>query len=117
VAITRNASAVSIWGAAVACIIFSLIAPLVAFLETIPSCVMGGVCIALYGFIAVSGFKMLQKVDLNQNRNLFVASIIFITGVGGMMVTFGAVQIRTVACALILGILTNLILSKEKQGG
>ena len=117
VAITRNASAVSIWGAAVACIIFSLIAPLVAFLETIPSCVMGGVCIALYGFIAVSGFKMLQKVDLNQNRNLFVASIIFITGVGGMMVTFGAVQIRTVACALILGILTNLILSKEKQEG
>ena len=117
VAITRNASTVSIWGAAVACIIFSLIAPLVAFLETIPSCVMGGVCIALYGFIAVSGFKMLQKVDLNQNRNLFVASIIFITGVGGMMVTFGAVQIRTVACALILGILTNLILSKEKQEG
>ncbi len=114
VAITRNASTVSIWGAAVACIIFSLIAPLVAFLETIPACVMGGVCIALYGFIAVSGFKMLQKVDLNQNRNLFVASVIFITGVGGMVVTFGAVQIRTVACALILGILTNLILSKEK---
>ena len=114
VAITRNASTVSIWGAAVACIIFSLIAPLVAFLETIPACVMGGVCIALYGFIAVSGFKMLQKVDLNQNRNLFVASIIFITGVGGMVVTFGAVQIRTVACALILGILTILMLSKEK---
>ena len=114
VAITRNASTVSIWGAAVACIIFSLIAPLVAFLETIPACVMGGVCIALYGFIAVSGFKMLQKVVLNQNRNLFVASIIFITGVGGMVVTFGAVQIRTVACALILGILTNLMLSKEK---
>ncbi len=117
VAITRNASTVSIWGAAVACIIFSLIAPLVAFLETIPACVLGGVCVGLYGFIAVSGFKMLQKVDLNQNRNLFVASIIFITGVGGMMVSFGAVQIRTVACALILGILTNLILSKEKQEG
>ena len=115
VAITRNASTVSIWGAAVACIIFSLIAPLVAFLETIPACVMGGVCIALYGFIAVSGFKMLQKVDLNQNRNLFVASIIFITGVGGMVVTFGAVEIRTVACALILGILANVMLSKEKD--
>ena len=117
VAITRNASTASIWGAAVVCIIFSLIAPLVAFLETIPACVMGGVCIALYGFIAVSGFKMLQQVDLNKNRNLFVASIIFITGVGGMVVTFGAVQIRTVACALILGILTNLILSKEKAEG
>ena len=113
VAITRNASSVSIWGAAIACIIFSLITPLVAFLETIPSCVMGGVCITLYGFIAASGFKMLQPVDLNKNRNLFVASVIFITGVGGMVVSFGQVEIRTVACALILGILTNVMLSKE----
>ena len=115
VAITRNASTVSIWGCSILCIIFSLISPLVAFLETIPSCVMGGVCIALYGFIAVSGFKMFQKVDLNKNRNLFVASVIFITGVGGMVVKFGAVEIRTVACALILGILTNVMLSKEKD--
>ena len=113
VAITRNASTVSIWGCAIICIIFSMISPLVALLETIPSCVMGGVCVALYGFIAVSGFKMFQKVDLNKNKNLFVASVIFITGVGGMVVSFGAVEIRTVACALILGILTNLMLSNE----
>lgn len=110
VAITRNASTVSIWGCAILCILFSLISPLVAFLETIPNCVMGGVCVALYGFIAVSGFKMFQKVDLNINRNLFVASVIFITGVGGMIVKIGAVEIRTVACALILGILTNILL-------
>ena len=115
VAITRNASTVSIWGAAFACILFSLITPLVAFLETIPNCVMGGVCIALYGFIAASGLKMLQPVDLNKNRNLFVASVIFIVGVGGMTVNFGRVEIRTVACALILGILTNVMLSKEKD--
>ena len=115
VAITRNASTVSIWGAACACIIFSLITPLVAFLETIPSCVMGGVCIALYGFISASGLKMFQHVDLNKNRNLFTASVIFIVGVGGMTVSFGAVEIRTVACALILGILTNVMLSKEKD--
>ncbi|MCQ2592175.1 MAG: hypothetical protein MJ188_05270 [Treponema sp.] len=115
VAITRNASTITIWFCACLCIIFSLISPLVALLETIPSCVMGGVCIALYGFIAVSGFKMFQKVDLNKNRNLFVASVIFITGVGGMVVNFGAVEIRTVACALILGILTNVMLSKEKD--
>ena len=115
VAITRNASTVSIWGAAFACILFSLITPLVAFLETIPNCVMGGVCVALYGFIAASGLKMLQPVDLNKNRNLFVASVIFIVGVGGMTVTFGAVEIRTVACALILGILTNVMLSGEKD--
>ena len=115
VAITRNASTLSIWGCAFICIIFSMISPIVSFLETIPSCVMGGVCVALYGFIAVSGFKMFQKVDLNKNRNLFVASVIFITGVGGMVVSFGAVEIRTVACALILGILTNIMLSKEKD--
>ena len=76
---------------------------------------MGGVCVALYGFIAVSGFKMFQTVDLNKNKNLFVASIIFITGVGGMVVSFGQIQIRTVACALILGIVTNIILSKESD--
>ncbi len=115
VAITRNASTITIWFCAVLCIIFSLISPLVALLETIPSCVMGGVCVALYGFIAVSGFKMFQKVDLNKNRNLFVASVIFIVGVGGMVVSFGKVEIRTVACALILGILTNLMLSKESD--
>lgn len=115
VAITRNASTISIWGCAVICIVFSMISPLVALLETIPSCVMGGVCVALYGFIAVSGFKMFQQVDLNKNKNLFVASVIFITGVGGMVVSFGAVEIRTVACALILGILTNIMLSGEKD--
>ena len=115
VAITRNASTITIWFCACLCIIFSLISPLVALLETIPSCVMGGVCIALYGFIAVSGFKMFQQVDLNKNRNLFVASVIFITGVGGMVISFGKVEIRTVACALILGILTNIMLSKETE--
>ena len=76
---------------------------------------MGGVCIALYGFIAVSGCKMFQQVDLNKNKKLFVASIIYITGVGGMVVSFGAVQLRTVACALILGILANVMLSGEKD--
>ncbi len=54
-------------------------------------------------------------MDLNKNRNLFVASVIFIVGVGGMTVSFGAVEIRTVACALILGILTNVMLSGEKD--
>ena len=115
VALTGNASTVSIWAAAFASILFSLITPLVAFLESIPSCVMGGVCIGLYGFIASSGFKMFQQVDLNKNRNLFTACVIFIIGVGGMTVHFGTVEIRTVACALILGILTNVMLSGEKE--
>ena len=116
VAITRNASTISIWGAAFACIIFSFLSPLVAFLNTTPDCVMGGVCFALYGFIAVSGLKMLQKVNLNENRNLFVASIILVAGVGNMSISFGNVAIRTTACALILGILANVMLSGKKEG-
>jgi len=115
VALTGNASTVSIWGAAFAAILFSLITPLVAFLESIPDCVMGGVCVALYGFIASSGFKMFQQVDLNKNRNLFTSCVIFIVGVGGMTVHFGQIELRTVACALILGILTYFMLSKEKD--
>ena len=116
VAITGNASAVTIWYAAVLCILISFLSPFIAFLQSIPSCVMGGVCIALYGFIAVSGLKMLQGVDLNENRNLFTASVILITGVGGLVLKIGAVEIRTVACALILGILVNKLLGKEKAG-
>ncbi len=115
VALTGNASTISIWGAAFASILFSLITPLVAFLETIPSCVMGGVCIALYGFIASSGFKMFKDVDLNKNRNLYTACVIFIVGVGGLTVTFGSVELRTVACALILGIATYFMLANEKD--
>ena len=115
VAITRNASVATIITAAVMAIIISFFAPFVAFVNSIPSCVMGGVCMALYGFIAVSGLKMVQKVDLEKNRNLFVVSAILIAGIGGLSVSFGKVTITTIACALILGIVVNLILSKEKD--
>ena len=76
---------------------------------------MGGVCISLYGFIAVSGLKMIQKVDLNENRNLFVVSIILITGIGNMCLTFGKIKLTSIACALILGILANVMLSRKKN--
>ncbi len=115
VAITKNASVMTIVVTAIEAILISFITPFVAFLSTIPNCVMGGVCVALYGFIAVSGLKMLQKVDLDDNRNLFTASVILIAGVGGMVLNFGNVTITEVACALILGILTNVMLSKKKK--
>lgn len=76
---------------------------------------MGGVCMALYGFIAVSGLKMVQKVDLNQNKNLFVVSTILISGIGGLTLTFGKVTITSIACALILGIIVNIIVSKAPE--
>ena len=115
VAITKNASVRTIICTAFEAMIIAFIAPFVAFLSTIPSCVMGGVCIALYGFIAVSGLKMLQKVNLDDNRNLFTASVILIAGVGGFALTFGKVTLTTVACALILGVLTNFMLSGKKN--
>ena len=113
VAITRNASVATIITAAICAILVSFISPFIAFVNSIPSCVMGGVCIALYGFIAVSGLRMFKDFDLDDNRNLFVVSIILIAGIGGLSLTFGKVTLTSIACALILGIITNLILSKK----
>ena len=115
VAITGNASVCTITTTAILAIAISFLSPFVAFVNTIPSCVMGGVCMALYGFIAVSGLKMIQKVDLEQNRNLFVVSVILITGIGGLTVSFGKVTLTTIACALILGILANLMLGRKDK--
>ena len=115
VAITGNASVSTIFAAAIGTMIASFFSPLVAFIDSIPSCVMGGVCITLYGFIAVSGLKMIQKVDLEENHNLFVVSAILIAGIGGLTVTFGKVTLTSVACALILGIVVNLVLGGRKK--
>ena len=115
VAITRNASVITITVAAIMSIVISFFGPFVAFLDSIPGCVMGGVCVTLYGFIAVSGLKMIQKVDLNQNKNLFVVAAILIPGIGGMAMAIGKVTLTAIACALILGILVNLVVSKAKD--
>jgi uracil permease len=115
VAITRNASVVTITTAAIMCIVISFFGPFVTFLASIPNCVMGGVCVALYGFIAVSGLKMIQKVNLNASKNLFVVSAILIPGIGDLSISFGKITLTTIACALILGILTNVILSKGSE--
>lgn len=121
VAITRNASVRTIFVAAIMLIVLSFLTPLTALLRTIPSCVMGGVCLTLYGFIAVSGFKMFQKVDLNNNKNLFTISAILIAGIGGLSIQIpyaidsgtGAVtstiQITSIATALFLGIITMVV--------
>lgn len=115
VAISGNASVVTILLTAILAMVAAFVAPFVTFLSSIPHCVMGGVCIALYGFIAVSGLKMVQKVDLNDNRNLFTVAAVLVTGVGGMALTFGKVTITAIACALILGILTNVLVNLGKK--
>ncbi len=114
VAISGNASVVTILCTSILAIVAAFVAPFVTFLATIPACVMGGVCIALYGFIAVSGLKMIQKADLEDNRNLFVVATILITGIGGMTLTFGKVTLTEIAVALILGICINLLVNLKK---
>ncbi|MBR6299325.1 MAG: uracil-xanthine permease [Clostridia bacterium] len=113
VAITGNASISTIGIAAIYCIILSFFDPFVCFVNSIPSCIVGGVCIALYGFIAVSGLKMLQPVDLNDNRNLFVVAAILVPGIGGLTLNFGAVTISAIATGLILGIIINVIFNRR----
>ena len=123
VAITKNASVVTITVTAFMCIILSFISPIMAVLQTIPSCVMGGVCLTLYGFIAVSGLKMFKDLDLNDNKNLFVVAAVLISGIGGLTIKIpyaisgageitNVIQITSIATALIMGIITNYVLSR-----
>lgn len=113
VAITGNASISTIILTAIFAMLLSFFTPFVEFVNTIPVCVIGGICIALYGFIAVSGLKMIQGVDLGESKNLFVVSAILVTGIGGLTLKFGAIEITGIATALIVGILTNLLISDK----
>ena len=115
VAITGNASISTIAIAALYCIVLSFFDPFVCFVNSIPSCIVGGVCIALYGFIAVSGLKMLQPVDLNDNRNLFVVAAILVPGIGGLTLNFSHITISSIATGLILGVIINLIFNRQKK--
>lgn len=114
VAITGNASTSTIGLTAILALLLSFFTPFVEFVNTIPVCVIGGICIALYGFIAVSGLKMLKDVDLGESKNLFVVSSILVTGIGGLTFNLGPVTITSIATALILGILVNLMISDKK---
>ena len=115
VAITGNASVSTIVIAAIYCIVLSFFGPFTAFVNSIPTCITGGVCIALYGFIAVSGLKMLQPVNLGENRNLFVVAAILVCGIGGLSIKLGNVTIEPIAAALIMGIIVNVLFNKESR--
>ena len=115
VAISGNASIYTIITTAILCLIVSFLNPVVQFINTIPACVVGGVCIALYGFIAVSGLKMLHDVDLGDNNNLFVVSAVLVPGIGGLTLNFGPIEISSIATALIIGLVVNAILKVGKK--
>ncbi|MDI6878954.1 MAG: solute carrier family 23 protein [Desulfitobacteriaceae bacterium] len=116
-AITRVFSARVIQGAAVIAILLSFVQKFGAAIQTIPEPVLGGITIILYGMIASVGLRNLveAKVNLSNNRNLIIVSIIFTLGVGGIVLNFGGYSFAGVGPAAVIGILLNLFLPKEKE--
>lgn len=109
-AITRVYSVQVIGGAAILSIIVAFIGKLTALIQTIPGPVIGGVSFLLYGMIAASGIRLLveAKVDYSRSRNLALTSVVFITGLSGVSVPLGAVPLRGMALATIVGMILSL---------
>ncbi len=123
VALSKNGSTYTILTTAIMCMVVSFISPFVAIINMVPKCVMGGACIAMYGFISVSGLQMLKDVDLGDHRNLYPAAAILVIGIGGVTLDFGKnaltggalVQITSLALAMIVGIIVNFITHSGKN--
>ncbi|MGN7478671.1 solute carrier family 23 protein [Solibacillus silvestris] len=112
-AITRVYSVYVILGAAVVAIFVSFSGQLMALIETIPTAVLGGISILLFGIIASSGLRMLveNKVDFGNNRNMVIASVILVVGIGGAAMRFTeSFAIEGMALASIIGVILNLAL-------
>lgn len=90
------------------------IEPIQVFIASIPSCVFAGVAIILYGFIACSGIKMLQKTNLNTQKNLIIVSSVLSLGISGLVVGNSTISFSATALALIVGVVLNLILKDKK---
>lgn len=119
---TKVASVKVVALAAILTVVISFFTPFTALLSTIPTCVIGGISLILYGFIASSGIKMLKSgnVDLSENKNMFIASVIMVVGIGELCIQFVTksgvtVSITKIALSMILGIILNLILKDKKK--
>lgn len=113
VGFSRVASTAVTAGAAVILILLGFLGPVQAFIASIPSCVFAGAAIILYGFIACSGIKMLQKTDLNKQKNLIIVSTVLSLGISSLVVGGSTISFSATALGLIVGIILNLVL-KEK---
>ena len=105
----------SVWVTGVAAlilIILGFIAPVQAFIASIPSCVFAGSALILYGFIAASGIKMLQKVDLNNQKNLIIVSTTLAVGISGLVVGGEVFSLTATALALVVGVILNFVLKE-----
>ena len=123
VALSKNASTYTIFATGILCMVISFLSPFVAIINMLPKCVMGGACIAMYGFISVSGLQMLKDVDLSDNRNLYPVAAILVIGIGGVTLNFGhnaltdspLIQITSLALAMVVGIVVNAITHSGKD--
>lgn len=105
---------VTLW-ASIIMIVLGFVGPVQALISSIPSCVFCGAAIILYSFIAVSGIKMLQSVDLNDNKNLLVAGIALSLGLSGIAVGGATFSLSGTALGLIGGVVVNLLLREKKN--
>lgn len=114
VGFSKVASTMVTGAAALMLMLLAFLNPVQAFIASIPSCVFGGVAIILYGFIACSGVKMLQKTDLNNRKNLIMVSSVLSLGISGLAIGGATFALSGTALALVFGIVLNFAL-KEKE--
>ncbi|MCJ1977046.1 uracil-xanthine permease family protein [Lactococcus paracarnosus] len=116
-AITKIHSVYVISGAAIFAVVLSFIGKVSALIHSIPTPVIGGVSIALFGVIAASGLKILveNKINFDDKRNLLIASVILVSGIGGLTLNVAGISISGIAFSTILGILMHLILPKTVE--
>lgn len=114
-AITRVYSVFVILGAAIIAILLSFSGKTMAIIATIPTSVLGGVSILLFGIIASSGLRMLveNQIDFGESRNLVIASVVLIIGIGGAKLDFSLLTLEGMALAAIVGVILNLVLPKS----
>ncbi|WP_416826920.1 solute carrier family 23 protein [Ectobacillus polymachus] len=114
-AITRAYSIYVFVGAAIMAIVFGFIGKISALISSIPTPVMGGVSILLFGVIASSGLRMMvdEKIDFGNKRNLMISSVILVLGIGGAVLKIGSFQLEGMAFAAIVGVILNAILPKK----
>ena len=97
-------------------ILFSVLGKISALLKTIPSAVLGGIMLLLFGTIASVGINTLvkNKIDMGDTRNLVIASLILTTGIGGAEMAIGSVTIGGIGLAALVGVILNLVIPKKK---
>lgn len=106
-----------IGGAATLAILFGFIGKVSAVILSIPGPVIGGISFLLFGVIASSGLRILidNKIDFDKKRNLIIASVILVIGIGGAFLEFGSLTLSGMSLATVVGIILNLVLPKQAK--